>query len=80
MADALGGWPPVGTSFNFQFYIRNVPKPFGRDVAKRKKKSPRVQETKLFPNMRRKFWQQDGARPYTAKVYKALIRQMFGNR
>ena len=39
-----------------------------------------MQETKLFPNMRRKFWQQDGARPHTAKVSKALIRQMFGNR
>ena len=39
-----------------------------------------MQETKLFPNMRRKFWQQDGARPQTAKVSKALIRQRFGNR
>ena len=71
VADALGSGcrsePPSTPSF----YIKNVLKPFGRDVAKRKKKS-RVQETKLLPICA-------GMGP-VPKVSKALIRQMFGNR
>ena len=57
-----------------------VLKPFQRDVSKRTRKTKELHKTKLFPNKKKMFWQQDGAKPHTAKTSKALIRKIFGNK